>query len=206
MAPRIVDRDEKRKEIGVAALDHFAQKGFVASSMSQIARAAGVGKGTIYEYFESKEALIGFSLSLYVNHIEEQVGTTLAGIPNPRDRIRRYVFDAMDAFMTDPRSKGLFLAIFHMMLTEPGQGVQSDLLQTMFQSARETIVSMILEGVSKGVFRPEAKKEAETIAVNLIATLDGLWIHSLISAGGIDLPTQVRHYLATLFRSIDGGE
>jgi hypothetical protein len=80
---------------------------------------------------------------------------------------------------------------------------KTNLLRGMFQRARQTIAAIITEGVSKGIFRPEARQEAETIAINMIAYLDGIWLHSLISAGGIDLYAQVDYYLDNLFRSIE---
>ena len=57
MSPKIVDRDLRRREIAMAALEVFAEHGFEATSISQIAAAAGVGKGTIYLYFATKAEL-----------------------------------------------------------------------------------------------------------------------------------------------------
>ncbi len=44
-------------EILDAALAVFAEKGFAAARLEQVAKAAGVSKGTLYLYFDSKEAL-----------------------------------------------------------------------------------------------------------------------------------------------------
>lgn len=51
-------RDEKAKIIMDVALELFAQKGFYSTSVSQIARAAGISKGLMYNYFPSKEQLL----------------------------------------------------------------------------------------------------------------------------------------------------
>jgi len=50
-------KDERAPEILDAALACFAEKGFAACRMDDIARRAGISKGTIYLYFESKEAV-----------------------------------------------------------------------------------------------------------------------------------------------------
>lgn len=50
--------EEKRRLILYAALEAFEKSGFMAARMEDIAREAGVAKGTIYSYFESKEALL----------------------------------------------------------------------------------------------------------------------------------------------------
>ena len=49
--------DERPEQICRAALDVFAENGFKAATMQEIAEAAGITKGTIYLYFPSKEAL-----------------------------------------------------------------------------------------------------------------------------------------------------
>ncbi|MCS7000600.1 MAG: TetR/AcrR family transcriptional regulator [Bacteroidota bacterium] len=47
----------KRQQIIAAAIRVFAQRGFHATKIEHIAEAAGIGKGTIYEYFSSKDEL-----------------------------------------------------------------------------------------------------------------------------------------------------
>ena len=56
--PRWQRRAEDRpREICAAALDLFAEKGFAAARLDEIARRAGVSKGTLYLYFHNKEDL-----------------------------------------------------------------------------------------------------------------------------------------------------
>ena len=48
-------KDERPRDIIAAALATFAEKGFAAAKMEEIARRAGISKGTLYLYFETKE-------------------------------------------------------------------------------------------------------------------------------------------------------
>ncbi|OIQ62510.1 TetR/AcrR family transcriptional regulator [Neomoorella thermoacetica] len=48
---------DKRRQILAAAVSVFADRGFHQARIADIAAAAGVGKGTIYEYFSSKKEL-----------------------------------------------------------------------------------------------------------------------------------------------------
>mgnify|MGYP001251282971 CR=1 FL=1 len=50
-------KDARPEEIIKAALEVFADRGFAATKLEDVARRAGVTKGTIYLYFENKEAL-----------------------------------------------------------------------------------------------------------------------------------------------------
>src|SRR5260370_865691 len=57
--PRWQRRKEARPvEIVAAALQVFADHGFATSTLEEVARRAGVTKGTVYLYFDSKEALL----------------------------------------------------------------------------------------------------------------------------------------------------
>lgn len=63
MAPRTKEqfaqmRSESREKILEAALELFAQESFHSATVSKVARKAGVSKGLIYNYFESKEDLL----------------------------------------------------------------------------------------------------------------------------------------------------
>ena len=54
---RAARRDERRAAILAAALDEFAARGFAATRLDDVARRAGVAKGTIYLHFRDKESL-----------------------------------------------------------------------------------------------------------------------------------------------------
>ena len=51
----IVDKEKKRSDIACSCMEILLQYGIKNLTISQIAKTAGVGKGTIYEYFENKE-------------------------------------------------------------------------------------------------------------------------------------------------------
>jgi AcrR family transcriptional regulator len=51
-------REEKKTLIMDVALEHFASEGYHSGTISHIARHAGISKGLMYNYFESKEALL----------------------------------------------------------------------------------------------------------------------------------------------------
>lgn len=66
-------KEDKRLDIIGAAVKVFAKDGYHKAKIEQIAKEAGIGKGTIYEYFESKTSLfqemIQFGIDKYRNDI-----------------------------------------------------------------------------------------------------------------------------------------
>lgn len=202
MSPKIVDKTKKRKQIGLLALSYFAEEGAVTGSISQIAEAVGVGKGTIYEYFRSKDELIIFAMELYVQETEEKVSSLLDGITNPKERLNCYSISIVEHIIEDPQTTGILVAIFQLVLANQGSTQQSAALEGMFEQARRTIIGIIEDGVDKGVFNRRAGDQAEALAINLIAFVDGLWMHYLASRD-FDLKYQVNYYLDNLYAIIE---
>jgi len=55
--PKIVDHYQYRKELLAKSFDLFAEKGYAAITMREVAQGIGVSTGTLYHYFPSKEEL-----------------------------------------------------------------------------------------------------------------------------------------------------
>jgi AcrR family transcriptional regulator len=65
-------KSARMNDILAAALEEFFQQGFAAARLDAIAERAGIGKGTIYLYFDSKEALFEEAVLRVVRPIFEQ--------------------------------------------------------------------------------------------------------------------------------------
>src|SRR5260221_2611118 len=100
--------DQRRQQLFEVARERFAQQGFHATSMDEIAEAAGVTKPVLYQHFPSKRAL-------YVELLEEtgrQLLTTLAEATARAGTLRERVevgFRAYFRFAIGNRSAFLFL-------------------------------------------------------------------------------------------------
>ena len=95
-------KQDKRKNIILAAMTLIAEQGFHGASMSMIAEKAGVGIGTIYRYFENRDALIR---TLYKENEERLVTLLLADYPHDRP-VRECFFHigtgVIDYFIRNP--------------------------------------------------------------------------------------------------------
>ena len=81
---------DKRGRIIDAAVAVFAEKGFHAARVSDVAKRAGVADGTIYLYFKNKEDLL---LSLFEEKMGRQIDsleTAWKGVDDPVERMRAY--------------------------------------------------------------------------------------------------------------------
>lgn len=86
--PRAV---EKRERILRAAVKVFARKGFYASRVSEIAKAAGVADGTIYLYFKSKDELLTSLFEDRISRLLTLLRREMEHLPVGPARVRRLV-------------------------------------------------------------------------------------------------------------------
>jgi TetR/AcrR family transcriptional regulator, repressor of fatR-cypB operon len=74
----IIDDSPRRQAILAAALELFAERGFHGTAVPEVAERAKVGAGTVYRYFENKEALVN---ALFQHWKGEYGRFLLAGLP-----------------------------------------------------------------------------------------------------------------------------
>jgi AcrR family transcriptional regulator len=92
---RMTGRERRQQLIGVGRT-LFAQRGYEASSIEEIAERAGVSKPIVYEHFGGKEGLYAVVVDREVHTLFERITAALDQAEHPRDAVER----AADAFLT----------------------------------------------------------------------------------------------------------
>jgi AcrR family transcriptional regulator len=103
---------DKRAAILEAALDLFVERGFHGTAVPAIAERAGVGAGTIYRYFESKEALVNALYREWKQAISTSVISRMPVGRPPREQFRA-VFERMCEFVAEHPKVYAFLELHH---------------------------------------------------------------------------------------------
>jgi len=91
-------KDARPPEILEAALAVFAEKGFAATRLDDVAAKAGITKGTIYLYFDSKQALFEALARQSIGVQIDQVTAQLAQFPGSSSDLLRFVLGTMGNF------------------------------------------------------------------------------------------------------------
>jgi AcrR family transcriptional regulator len=111
MAPRLSD-PQKEEAILTAALELFNERGFHGTTVPSVAERAGIGAGTIYHYFESKEELVNILYRRWKGIVSR---TILDGFPiekSPREQFRTVWERMTDFALLHPRQFA-FLELHH---------------------------------------------------------------------------------------------
>ena len=89
-------RTESRDKILLAALSLMSKHGYDATSISQIAREAGVSKGLMYNYFSSKEALLKALINKTLGESDEILQNLFSDDPAVTlENVFRWFFDEL---------------------------------------------------------------------------------------------------------------
>lgn len=177
-----------------AALELFASQGYATTSVQQIVEAAGVTKGAMYHYFQSKDDLLfavyDRMLSLQKAHLDEIVG---AGGP-VTDVVRAVCVDVVETSIDFLAEGTVFFRSMHM-LTEPR-------LKEVTQRRREyhdEFAALLRRGQDEGVFSTDVPRPV------LVAHFfsDVHYLSHWYSPEGPETKSQVAEQLTELFlRSI----
>ncbi len=92
----MVEKTNKRELILTAAREIFGEKGYHNTTSEEIAKRAGVGKGTIYQYFESKQDVFFQMHILYLEQYSENVTALIQEDSTFEQNMRRLVHFHLD--------------------------------------------------------------------------------------------------------------
>jgi AcrR family transcriptional regulator len=93
--------DRRMGEILDHATEVFCEKGYEGASMRDLSRATGMSLAGLYYYFESKERLLFLIQKHTFTTILEQLKTRLAGIAEPEERIRTFILNHLEYFVSN---------------------------------------------------------------------------------------------------------
>lgn len=206
MAPKIVDKETRKLQLASCALDVFARVGFDKASISLIASECGVGKGTVYEYFDSKEDLFLEAVMVWLAGVESDTRQQLEGRLDPQapplSQLKSYLSATAESFLKNPYYKRMSLIMTNLMISHTQWLMQSDMLKHSTESFRGVIRDLIQSAVESGELPETAIKHSELHAKNLIAGLDGIELHASITEDYIDPKEQYDLYIETYLRGI----
>jgi AcrR family transcriptional regulator len=113
--PKFQRRKEDRPgEIVAAALAVFSETGFAAAKLDEIARRAGVSKGALYLYYETKEDIFHAVVKTAVAPDIEQVKARLAAFPGPFGALLEFMLPTVAGILSVSPAVG----IAKMVITE----------------------------------------------------------------------------------------
>lgn len=168
----------KRDLILAAAVQVFSQKGYHNTRMEEIAAAAGIGKGTIYEYFDSKVQLFQEMLENCAKVYYDSLTPQEINQMSFKERIKSML---VSHFKFCLKNRELAKIVF------PDQGIFDKELMEWACSHRKEKEARLQAIIAEGIKRGEIKNLDVKVATVIISgILSSLWVPVVLDSWEID--------------------
>jgi AcrR family transcriptional regulator len=188
----------RREAILAAALDEFSARGFAAARLEDVARRAGIAKGTIYLYFRDKE-------TLFAELIRSSLGPIIAGVEAapPELPLRVFAERFVDLFVTEiygtRRSD-----VLRLVITEGARFPQLAEIyyREVIKRALTAVRSIVQQAIERGEVNADTLKRFPQLLVapGLVAVL---WQALFARFEPLDVAAMMRAHIDLVFAALE---
>ena len=167
----------KKQHIIETAAAVFAQKGYAGTRMIAIAEAAGIGKGTIYEYFRNKEELFFAVFQYMVQTPMTQIfSAPLFETGSAADRIKSIAELVIDTWISNLAMYSLIMEFWSAATTLSSRSHFREAFRQVYSDMRGLTAGIIREGIDDGEFDPQT--QPHKVAAALVGALDSFLLQA----------------------------
>jgi AcrR family transcriptional regulator len=184
---------DKHQRIIRAARELFSEKDFHEVTVEEVSEQAGVGKGTVYLYFPSKESLFVEVIHDGILELRGEVEHSLRGVKKPAEKIEKIVEINLTYL---ERNESFFKAFARGEVQLRGLLTEIPLKQLhLLDHQMKLLTQIIQEGVESGDFKPVDPKIAALALQGIIVRLALMHVVGEINTKLLDL----RNLVTSLF-------
>jgi TetR/AcrR family acrAB operon transcriptional repressor len=191
-----VDKDKKRRGIAVACTELLLEKGIKNLTITEIAKTAGIGKGTVYDYFSNKEEIV---FEIIRNFIEKHHHNLLSQSDKKTSTKQKTLY-LFDIFLSEYQPYEKHLDVFREYLSVTLSTKCSPMLEFNRECSdfiRNILEDIIEEGIKKG----EISEVARNLIDGIMRAERGYMV--VAWAEGRDLKKEFKEFIDTLFDLIE---
>jgi AcrR family transcriptional regulator len=186
-------KEQRRSQIADAAITCFAKKGYYEASMDDIAKAAGLSKGSLYWHFPSKRDLFKTLLESWIAEVMEGLPEAVAACRTNAEKLTLIADSIKNTVAVRPD-------LARAQLEFGAQALRDDEFREWFRASyvqqREFFTGILEEGLRSGEFRAVP---VHATARMIMAYFDGLFLHREVNDIGDDVDVLLDEAKSTLF-------
>jgi len=169
----LVDKDKKRRDIALSCKSLLLDRGMRKLTISEIAKVAGVGKGTIYEYFANKDDIIFEIIKSFIEYHEKRLQEVAASDIPTKEKILSFFFLFFDDEMAK-KQLSIYREYISVSLSNPADDF-IEFAKNSNEKFNKIITKITKDAISKG----ELKEQSLVILKNIQIYHSGLIVESL---------------------------
>lgn len=182
--------DETRRRILAGASELFAERGYAATSLSDLLKATGVTKGGFYFHFPSKARL---ALAVLEYKREQWAGRVLTAAMDKGEaleQLRALATAFCELYQSDSSYRVLGRLYFELAAEQPDLVPQ---LRPHFTQWSNLVASLVRSAQAQGDVRADV--DADAVAEIAVASFLGMTELSFFSSDGADLNARMSHFI-----------
>lgn len=163
MAPR-VDKEQKRREIAISCSDLIHEVGIKKLTVSEVAQTAGIGKGTIYEYFENKDDIVFEIINMHIEQHHDEFLETIKNVKTTKEKILHFFEFVTDDSIENMKHFNGYKEYLSIVLSDENKEMKrfNNSCHVFF---KEQLKEIILEGIENKKLIPESLNFVESLLV-----------------------------------------
>ena len=187
--------EDRAREITRAALELFVTKGFAATRLEEVAKAAGTSKGLPYLYFKSKEELFKAVIVEAIGEPLVRANDMVDAFDGTTEELLRLLIDKFREFAESPMG-----GVIKLILAEGGNfpDVARFYCSNFDLRGRELFAKVLRRGMVRGEVRPVADVEMTAILLVQPIAMHSVWLRSLAPFDETHPADSERYYSAYL--------
>jgi AcrR family transcriptional regulator len=188
----IVDKEQKRRDIALSCKNLVLANGIHSLSVARLAKEAGIGKGTIYEYFKNKEEILFEIVTILMQKHSSKLLEELQSIQSTKEKIKKF----SEFFYTeeDYELRKFYKEFTSLSLGNPTPEVLA--FQTVSVEKYYNLFENILQaGVEKG----ELKEASLALSRGIFVVGKGMYVIHETTTSIKDLKMELNKFFDALF-------
>ncbi len=167
--PKLVDHDQRRREMAEALWRIAAQEGLEAVSLNRVADEAGVSKGRVQHYFASRDALLAYTAEHLIDRVTGRMKAAVAAAPDALAAVRSVLLEVLpltEDSIVDTRVGAAFLI----------RALGDDALRARYRRRNAQFLTLLTTYLTaaRDAGRLGRRREPGALAVELFALVNGL--------------------------------
>ncbi|MQY24573.1 HTH-type transcriptional repressor KstR2 [Nocardia sp. RB56] len=192
-------KSARRTELLALAAELFAERGLRATTVRDIADAAGILSGSLYHHFDSKESMVDEILRGFLDDLFGRYREIVAANLSARDTLEALVIASYESFDHSHAAVAIYQAEAKRLSGTP----RFDYIDEYNREFREIWSRVLHEGVADGSFRPELDVE---LALRFLRDTVWVAVRWYRPGGRITVGTLAKQYLTIVLDGLTNPE
>lgn len=188
----IVNKEQKKRDIALSCKELILNNGINNLTVSQVAKTAGIGKGTIYEYYNNKDEIVFELVNILMFEHSKKLKSKLDKQKSTKEKIREFSKFFYDNEEKDLRT--LYKEFVSLSLLAP----KSEMID-FHAKCIENYYTWFVEILQNGVKNDELIPEAVSLAKGLFVLGDGMFIQNNVTGMQENVKEDLDTFIDTIF-------